>query len=113
MIPYDVQTINSPNPLVRYSHRTRINKCVQLADDLLKHNGSLLDFGAGQGLFFLNHISRIRPDASYFAIDPNVTNNANKLIHCVDSFSFLPSQMDMITAFETCEHLCDDTLEAF
>lgn len=113
MIPYDIQTINSPNPLVRYSHRTRIKKCVQLADDLLKKNGKLLDFGAGEGFFFLNHMSQIRPDASYFAIDPNVTNNTNKLIHCIDSFSFLPSQMDIITAFETCEHLCDETLEKF
>lgn len=64
MIPYDIQTINSPNPLARYSHRTRINKCVQLANDLLKKNDKLLDFGAGKGLFFLNHISHIRPDAS-------------------------------------------------
>jgi len=69
MVSYDRQTVNAPNRLARFSHRSRAKNSVIIADKYLRNGGVLVDFGAGTGLF-LTSLGDKRPDVSLFAIEP-------------------------------------------
>jgi hypothetical protein len=60
MVSYDQQTINSPNPLVRFAHRSRVAKSVALANKYLPQKGVVVDFRAITGLF-LRTLGNERP----------------------------------------------------
>ena len=112
MVSYDRQTINSPNPLARYAHRSRVAKSVAFADENLPRNGVVVDFGAGTGLF-LSTLGDKRPDATLYAIEPYMPAASDPRIHYVPNFDKLTVSPDLITAFETCEHLSDANAEQF
>lgn len=112
MVSYDRQTINSPNPLARYAHRSRVAKSVAFADKNLPQHGVVVDFGAGTGLF-LSTLGDKRPDATLYAIEPYMPAASDPRIHYVPNFDKLTVSPDLITAFETCEHLSDANAEQF
>ena len=58
-IAYDRQTINSPNPLARFAHRSRLAKSIKLAKDK-RWYGKVLDYGCGSGAF-IAEMNRITP----------------------------------------------------
>jgi hypothetical protein len=53
MVSYDRQTVNSPNPLARFSHRSRVEKSASLVKRHLSEGGVVVDFGAGTGLLLV------------------------------------------------------------
>lgn len=112
MVSYDRQTINSPNPLARFAHRSRVAKSVAFADKNLPQNGVVVDFGAGTGLF-LSSLGDRRPDATLYAIEPYMPSASDPRLHYVPDFDALTVSPDLITAFETCEHLSDADAEQF
>ncbi len=106
VVSYDRQTINSPNPLARYAHRSRVARSVALADKDLPQSGVVVDFGAGTGLF-LSTLGDKRADATLYAIEPYMPAASDPRIHYIPDFDKLTVSPDLITAFETCEHLSD------
>jgi len=110
---YERYTIHSPNPIVRFAHRSRTSKSVQIAGQSLPRGGSILDFGAGTGLM-LRSLGDARPDAELIAIEPYQQHSGDARIRYVASFDQLEGRkLDVITAFEVCEHLTDEQLEDF
>jgi hypothetical protein len=79
---------------------------------LLPHTGSIVDFGAGQG-YFLSRLHDVRPDARLIAIEPYM-EIASPFIERITTMDDLASgSIDLVTAFETLEHVEDDHLAAF
>jgi len=111
-IPYDRQTINTPNPFARFSHRRRMANSVALAEKLLPENGVILDFGAGTGVF-LRAFATERPDATLFAVEPFMRRSSTSNVTYIESLKSLRRKVDVISAFEVCEHLDDDRLDGF
>jgi hypothetical protein len=112
MISYEQQTVDSPNPIARFSHRSRVAKSVALAEKYLPQNGALVDFGAGTGLF-LSRLGDKRSDALLYAIEPFMPPATDPRIHYVPDFEVLNRQVELITAFEVCEHLLGGETEQF
>jgi hypothetical protein len=112
MVSYDRQTVNSPNPLARFSHRSRVRKSVSLGEKHLPQNGIVVDFGAGTGQF-LSALSDQRSDATLFAIEPFMPPSVDPRIQYISNFGSLSLTPDLITAFEVCEHLTDVETEQF
>jgi len=103
---YDRNTINSPNPLVRYSHRKRISVAIDLARQFASDGARVIDFGAGPGLF-LHRLGQSRPDLKLMGYDLFVEPGYPGLTY-VKSFGEVASaSIDVMTAFEVCEHLYD------
>jgi len=111
-VSYQRQTVDSPNPLARYAHRSRVAKSVALAEEYLSQGGVAVDFGAGTGLF-LSALGDKRPDAKLYAIEPYVAKSIDSRIHYVANFESLELEADWISAFEVCEHLTDAEIEQF
>lgn len=112
MVSYDRQTINSPNPLARFAHRSRVAKSVALAEKYLPQKGVVVDFGAGTGLF-LSALGARRSDAMLCAIEPFMPRATNPRIHYFPNLASLNLEADLISAFEVCEHLTDAEIEQF
>jgi hypothetical protein len=112
MVSYDQQTINSPNPLVRFAHRSRVAKSVALANKYLPQKGVVVDFRAITGLF-LRTLGNERPDATLFVIEPFMPPATDSRIHYIPNFESLNLNPDVISAFEVCEHLTDTETEQF
>ncbi|MGO4715646.1 class I SAM-dependent methyltransferase [Bradyrhizobium sp. 2TAF24] len=111
-VSYDRQTINSPNPLARFAHRSRLVRSVALVEQHLPLHGTVVDFGAGTGLL-LSSLGDRRPDAGLFAIEPYMPPAGDARLHYVREFAALPARPDVISAFEVCEHLSDVEISRF
>ncbi|MEW6639896.1 MAG: methyltransferase domain-containing protein [Pseudomonadota bacterium] len=105
-VSYDRQTINSPNPLARFAHRSRMARSVALVEQHLPQRGVVVDFGAGTGRL-LSSLGDRRPDAGLFAIEPYMPPAGDTRLHYVQDFAALTESPDVISAFEVCEHLSD------
>lgn len=105
-IPYDKQTINSPNPLARYAHRNRIRKSIQLALSKLPH-GRVLDYGCGSG-FFVKEMLALRPNCAV-GYEPFMTERASAELPIYSRIDDVESMgsFSLVTLFETIEHLSD------
>ena len=112
MVSYARQTINSPNPLARFAHRSRVAKSVALAEKYLPQKGVVVDFGAGTGLL-LSTLGDRRSDATLYAIEPFMPPATDSRIHYIPNFESLKLDADLISAFEVCEHLTDAETEQF
>ena len=111
-VTYAEQTLNSPNPLTRFAHRSRYKISLELSDQLLPQHGTLCDFGAGEGTF-LTRLRRQRPDATLWAIEPYMTISDKHIVRH-ERMEDLPfASVDVMTAFETLEHVTDQQLEMF
>jgi 2-polyprenyl-3-methyl-5-hydroxy-6-metoxy-1,4-benzoquinol methylase len=107
---YERQTVNSPNPLARFAHRSRVTKSVALAEKYLPQEGVVVDFGAGTG-FFLSTLGDRRSDVALYAVEPTMPPCTDSRIHYVPDLESLRLEADLISAFEVCEHLTDAQLE--
>ncbi|MBR1219995.1 methyltransferase domain-containing protein [Bradyrhizobium sp. U87765 SZCCT0131] len=111
-VSYDRQTINSPNPLARYAHRSRVARSVALVEQHLPLNGNVVDFGAGTGLL-LSSLGERRPDVGLFAIEPYMPPARDPRLHYLHDFAALAVRPDVVSAFEVCEHLSDSETALF
>ncbi|VVM06541.1 hypothetical protein MAMC_01139 [Methylacidimicrobium cyclopophantes] len=112
-VPYAKQTVCSPNPLARFSHRTRHAVALRLATETAPPRGALLDFGCGDG-HFLRQCALRRPDLRLFGFDPGWEGASSEGCVIVRSLAELPDhQCDAICAFEVLEHLFESELDEF
>src|ERR1700753_193656 len=72
-VSYEKQTVDNPNPLARFAHRTRLKKSKRLLAPLLTDSAVLLDYGCGQGRFLhdiATDIEEKRPNVVLLGYDP-------------------------------------------
>lgn len=110
-VPYDVQTLNHPNPIVRFSHQARYRNSLSLAARLLPQGGVILDFGAGQGEF-LHQLAQQRPDVRRIAFEPFMELKYSE-IETLPMEKVASRSVDLFCAFETLEHVTDEQIEYF
>jgi 2-polyprenyl-3-methyl-5-hydroxy-6-metoxy-1,4-benzoquinol methylase len=105
-ISYDKQTINSPNPLARFAHRSRFRKSIQLVLSKLPY-GRVLDYGCGSGVFVKEMLAR-RPHCAV-GYEPFMTERTSAdlpIYSRIDDVESIGS-FSLITLFETIEHLSE------
>jgi SAM-dependent methyltransferase len=109
---YENHTINSPNPLARYAHRSRIKRCVEYIVPRLKI-GNVLDYGCGTGVF-ISVLNNIKPNSA-FGYEPFMIERFEKNIPIYSEYNdvlkFMP--FSTVTIFEVIEHLSNDKLDEF
>ncbi|WP_454757495.1 class I SAM-dependent methyltransferase [Cupriavidus campinensis] len=111
-ITYDKQTINASNPLARFAHRSRIALGLGMVSARCPHGGTVVDFGAGPGLF-LHRLGQARPDLSLAGLDPYKTPDYPEIRYLAEMDAQPADSVDMLTAFEVCEHLYADEVDTF
>ena len=65
-VPYNRQTLDTPNPIARFAHKVRYQRALELAQTKLISGGTLLDIGCGDGTF-LQTFAQMRPDTEVVA----------------------------------------------
>ncbi|WP_250508973.1 methyltransferase domain-containing protein [Caballeronia sp. GACF4] len=108
-ISYEEQTVKSGNPLARYAHRTRMNMAIDMVTGLCAKRGTVVDFGAGPGLF-LHTLGEARPDVTLVGHDPYMAPTFPEVKYAESLNNVTPQSVDVLTAFEVCEHLYDNEL---
>lgn len=111
-VPYEVQTLNHPNPIVRFAHQARYTNSLNLAVRLLPRGGAILDFGAGQGEF-LHRLAGQRPDVRLIAFEPYMELKYQEIENRLTMEEVEPNSIDFYCAFETLEHVSDKQIEYF
>jgi SAM-dependent methyltransferase len=109
-ISYEEQTIDSPNPLARYAHRSRMAVALALTERCCRAGATVVDFGAGPGLF-LHTLGQSRRDIHLVGHDPFVTPKFSGIDYVSSLTELRAASVDVITAFEVCEHLDEHELE--
>jgi SAM-dependent methyltransferase len=113
VVSYEKQTVDSPNPLARFAHRTRIQKSLAIVDEYLPSHGKFADFGAGTGLL-LSEFGKRRPDATLFGIEPFQTPYyPGNITYVPDLASLEFHSLNVISAFEVCEHMYEHEIRDF
>jgi 2-polyprenyl-3-methyl-5-hydroxy-6-metoxy-1,4-benzoquinol methylase len=104
VISYGRQTVNAANPLARYAHRARISMGLTLAERHCARGATVLDFGAGPGLF-LHRLGAARPDLTLIGFDPYMAPQFSEIQYMQRLDQLGANSVDLFTAFEVCEHL--------
>ena len=113
VVSYEKQTVDSPNPLARFAHRSRIQKSLAIVDELLPAEGAFADFGAGTGLL-LSELGKRRPDVALFGIEPFQTPYyPGNITYVPDLPTLEAGSLDVISAFEVCEHMYENEIRDF
>jgi 2-polyprenyl-3-methyl-5-hydroxy-6-metoxy-1,4-benzoquinol methylase len=110
-ISYEEQTVKSGNPLARFAHRTRTTMAVDLVAGVCAKHGTVIDFGAGPGLF-LHALGEARPDVTLVGYDPYMEPSYPEVKYVESMESVASQSVDVLTAFEVCEHLYANELDA-
>ncbi|MBC7957619.1 MAG: methyltransferase domain-containing protein [Cytophagales bacterium] len=111
-IPYDKQTVDSPNPLARYAHRSRIKNSVRLALSRLS-GGKVLDYGCGSGVF-ISTLNSLRPQCAV-GYEPYMADRRSDALPIYSRIGDVEATgpFSLITLFETIEHLSEQETTAF
>lgn len=109
---YDGNTINSPNPLARFAHRTRVKNALKLAEDRIPA-GRILDYGCGTGVF-IRAVNERKPDTA-FGYDAFLKTSLDPTLKIYGEFDEVRQHAPFatVTLFETIEHLWDDEINQF
>lgn len=110
-ISYEEQTVNSGNPLARFAHRSRMTMAIDLVSKLCANRGTVVDFGAGPGLF-LHTLGEARPDVTLIGHDIFMAPAFPEVKYAESLDSVASHSVDVLTSFEVCEHLYDNELSA-
>jgi 2-polyprenyl-3-methyl-5-hydroxy-6-metoxy-1,4-benzoquinol methylase len=110
-ISYEEQTVKSANPLARFAHRTRVTMAINLVAGVCPNYGTVVDFGAGPGLF-LHTLGEARPDLTLVGCEPYMEPAYPELKYTESIDSVDTHSVDVLTAFEVCEHLHENELGA-
>ncbi len=115
-VPYEQQTLNHPNPIARYAHRSRLKLALETAGKVLPVGGTLLDYGSGQGAYLAALRERLksqnRENERLVGYDPFMPV-AFPGVEIVADLSAIPDRsVDCVTVLEVCEHLDDKETES-
>ena len=111
-VSYARQTTESPNPLAKFAHKSRIGRSIDYTNNLLPDRGSILDFGSGEG-YFLKMLSQKKPRAKLYGYDPYKDRDCSEFTQISDLEQLKTSSLDIVTAFEVCEHLFEEEIHHF
>jgi len=115
-VNYEKQTLDNPNPIARFAHRTRFKISKQIVSDLVSKNSVILDFGCGHGRF-LSEISsedRIKDnDCKLLGYDPYLQITFDNFTVVSDQSLIADNSIDIISCLEVVEHLFDDEIDLF
>lgn len=103
-VPYDRQTLKTPNPIARFAHHRRYAVTLELVSRLVPQQGRLLDFGCGTGSFLIQ-LAKLRSGLDLFGFDPESGHVAHQYTHVSNMQTVPDASMDVVCCFETLEHL--------
>jgi SAM-dependent methyltransferase len=110
---YAEMTVDAANPLVRYSHRARMARSLNVVRRFLGPQGAFVDFGAGTGLL-LESVRQLFPRADLVGVEPYMESLYPDSARYVPKLSDLADHStDLVSAFEVCEHLYENELTDF
>lgn len=115
-VPYDRQTINSPNPIARYAHRQRIRTSVGITlaklDTFADPDANVLDYGCGPG-YFVSQLNKARPNCA-IGFEPFRKDRGHGVTIVCSKDEIDPTQrFSVITLLETIEHLSPEEIDEF
>ena len=114
-IPYDKQTINHPNPIARYAHRTRLSRSKNIVMPYIREKTTMLDYGCGDGMF-LHAIHNELDNNIVFTLygyDPYMDGKYEGYEVISDLNQIADSGINIITCLEVCEHLNQQETQDF
>lgn len=117
VVDYEKQTVNHPNPLARFAHRSRMARSLRVVRKWILETAPderLIDYGAGQGRF-LQLLSLEIPAARHpqlIAYEPFMETRL--WANSIKSKQEIPDDsISIITSLEVCEHLDREATEEF
>lgn len=111
-VSYAKQTTENPNPIARFAHKARITKSIDYTCSLLPNHASVLDFGSGEG-YFLKVLYEKNSEADLYGYDPYKDRQCKEFTQINNLDQLESSSLDIITAFEVCEHLFETEVHEF
>jgi 2-polyprenyl-3-methyl-5-hydroxy-6-metoxy-1,4-benzoquinol methylase len=115
-VSYEKQTVDNPNPIARFAHRTRLKKSKRLLTPFLTESAVLLDYGCGQGKFLHDiaiDIKEEKPGVVLLGYDPYQSAQYNDYRIVSDPDAIAAQSVTILTCLEVCEHLTDSETQEF
>jgi cyclopropane fatty-acyl-phospholipid synthase-like methyltransferase len=115
-VSYEKQTVDNPNPIARFAHRTRLKKSKRLLAPLLTDSAVLLDYGCGQGRFLhdiATDINEQAPRVELLGYDPYQSAQYDGYRIVSDPTAISAQSVNVLTCLEVCEHLTDSETHDF
>ncbi|MGO4306576.1 class I SAM-dependent methyltransferase [Cupriavidus sp. RAF12] len=106
------QCPDASSPLARFAHRSRIALGLDMVAARCPQGGTVVDVGAGPGLF-LHWLGEARPDLTLAGLDPGKAPDYPEIRHVSSMSELANASVDVLTAFEVCEHLYPNEIAAF
>jgi 2-polyprenyl-3-methyl-5-hydroxy-6-metoxy-1,4-benzoquinol methylase len=108
--PYEKQTVDNPNPITRFAHRTRLKRSKRLVMPYITDSAVLLDYGCGQGWFLHDlaiDVKEQKPRVTLLGYDPYVNAQYDDYRVVSDPTAIDAQSVTILTCLEVCEHLTD------
>ncbi|MEM7251589.1 MAG: class I SAM-dependent methyltransferase [Pseudomonadota bacterium] len=107
---YHANTFDSPNPLIRFAHRKRLETALNLTK--VPAGGTLLDYGCGDGLFLAKY-SEIQKSADHcIGFEPFMSERQSSGVPIFNDWANVEDRLGedgvaVVTCFEVLEHLTE------
>jgi cyclopropane fatty-acyl-phospholipid synthase-like methyltransferase len=115
-VAYEKQTVDNPNPIARFAHRTRLKKSKRLLLPFLAESAVLLDYGCGQGRFLhdiATDMNEQTPHVELLGYDPYQSAQYDGYRIVSDPTAIAAQSVTILTCLEVCEHLTDSETQEF